>query len=74
MINEPIRNKEILKVANAIHIGDIIKRNAGGNAFERLMVTGIYPNFVRTRDESGYNVCLRWDDVVLKYRKGWISH
>ena len=73
MIDNPIKGDEIIKVIKNIHIGDTVKHNTGGNDFEELTVVGKYPNFLRAKSSSGQYIALRWDDVVIRYRKGWIQ-
>lgn len=72
MIEKPIRQSEISKVIRDIHIGDTIIINRGGNKTENLIISGVYPSFLMAVNSFGYKECLRWSEVVIKYRQGRI--
>lgn len=73
MIEKPIRQGELIKVLQHIHIGDTIRINTGGNTFEDMRISGIYPYFLMLVNTSGKKECLRWSEVVIKYRQGRIT-
>ena len=69
MIDNPISRSELIKIAKNLRVGDIISLNRGGNSFEDMVVTEIYPHHVLLENPAGKKECLRWSEVAVKHRQ-----